>query len=127
VHQSGFRQSVLVVENEPLLARLLCRALCRAGYSVEVVQSCEAATNIKRSFHVGVLDIELDDGCGIQLARTLLDLGRLRCLVFFTATTDHRIQELARRLGPVVSKRDGLPALIEALAGCASTYGPTRP
>jgi hypothetical protein len=71
---------------------------------------------MKRSFDVGVFDIELGDGCGVVLAKTLLDTGRLCRLVFFTASMDRRIHELARPLGPIVSKRDGISALLEALS-----------
>ena len=116
MHQNWACPCILVVEDEPSLARMLSRALCQAGCTVEVALSCEAALSINRTFQIGVFDAQLGDGCGVELSKNLLEKGQLERVVFFTASVDHHILELARPLGPIVSKRDGIEALLKVLA-----------
>ncbi len=105
-------QRVLVVENELVMARTIHRVLSRAGYQVVVARSCACARTLVGSFDLGVLDLELDDGSGLTLALRLLDSRRVGRVVFFTAAAYQRILLRASRLGPVVSKREGVSALL---------------
>jgi DNA-binding response OmpR family regulator len=81
-------ESVLIVEDEPTLARALERAITAAGYRVEVALTCEQARRIRGAFYVGIFDLDLPDGSGLDLAKQLRLAGRVGRLIFYTACTD---------------------------------------
>jgi hypothetical protein len=68
-------------------------------------------------YAVGVLDLDLGDGYGTDVARDLLDRGVVRRVVFFSGLGGGDIVEEAKELGPVFSKGsfDGVVALVATL------------
>jgi PAS domain S-box-containing protein len=79
--------TVLVVEDEPNLRRLARTTLERGGLTVLEAESCAEAIRVDAAhgerLDVALVDLELGDGCGRQLARQLAtirpDLAVLYC------------------------------------------------
>lgn len=71
-------QSVLVVEDDPLLAEGICYALQKAGYQVSTCNTCrQARMQLEKSPDLVLLDVNLPDGDG----RGLLEQLRRHCQV----------------------------------------------
>jgi DNA-binding response OmpR family regulator len=79
---------VLVVEDHPPLATVVAIGLRRSGHDVVRVGSVKRALETEGTFRCAVLDIDLPDGSGVELAQQLLDDARTECVVFYTATRD---------------------------------------
>lgn len=105
----------LIVEDDPVVARSIARRLLREGYIVSMAQTCRAARAAGRDFHVAILDLDLPDGSGTDLADELRRSGSVRSIVFYTGTRDHRQKERAERLGHVLDKSEDLEEIIQAL------------
>jgi DNA-binding response OmpR family regulator len=104
---------VLVVEDHPPLATVVAIGLRRLGHDVVRVGSVERALQAQGPFDGAVVDIELPDGNGIDLAAELLDSKRVRTVVFYTATRDPALKVAALKLGPIVDKMGNLEDLLE--------------
>jgi FixJ family two-component response regulator len=70
---------------------------------------------------VAVLDLELPDGTGVDVAGELLGQGATGGVVFFSGAADPLLLGRASRLGTVVAKGDNLTALIEAVSARGNT------
>src|SRR3954470_10651535 len=92
---------LLVVEDDVTVARALSRTLARAGFSVASTRSCSAARALPQGFDFAILDLDLPDGNGVDLARALMSSGKVACVSFFTSSTDPALLARARRIGPV--------------------------
>ena len=121
---------LLLVDDDELTARSVQRLLKRAPQGVVHVGSCKAARQLTTEFSTGILDVELGDGDGIDLAMELLATGRLESVVFYTACVEAERLRHARRLGEVIVKgasgRDLLDAVDRASkprTGNPPTYG----
>src|SRR5688572_28189757 len=111
---------VVLVEDDPELARTVERVLARYGHVTTVASSVAAADALTGSFDCGVLDIDLPDGNGVQLAGRMLEGGQVGVVVFFSASTDPDVVEQATELGPFVAKAAGTSELMRALAEAVS-------
>lgn len=105
----------LIVEDDPVVARSIARRLLREGYTVSLAQTCRAGRAAGAGFQVGVLDLDLPDGNGTDLASELLRLGAVASVVFYTGSLDVAQRERAARLGHVVDKGSDLEEVVEAL------------
>ena len=103
---------ILVIEDDPLVARALARSLKAASFSVDVVNSCAAARELDAQYDIGIFDIELGDGFGTNLAHELVLGATVRSVVFYTGATYQPLLKRAAQLGPVVCKDDGPRALL---------------
>jgi DNA-binding response OmpR family regulator len=106
---------VLVVEDDPGIGRALSRALRQEGHAFVLVERCHLARELQQSFDVGVLDLELPDGSGVDLGRELLVRGMLETVVFFSATADSALLRRAAEFGEVVPKHGDPSLLIDAV------------
>lgn len=106
---------ILVVEDYPPLATVIAISLRRFGHEVVRVGSVQRADSAEGSFDAAVLDVDLPDGNGVELARELIDSGRAGSVVFFTATRDSDARAAALQLGPVVDKSAGVEELAHAV------------
>jgi two-component system catabolic regulation response regulator CreB len=113
-HGSGLR--VLVVEDDPAIGRALDRALRRAGHVVVLAHRCVTARAVKERVDIAVLDLELPDGSGVEVAGELLRVGSAGRVVFFSAANDPALLREAATLGEVVTKDEALHRLLEAVA-----------
>jgi DNA-binding response OmpR family regulator len=111
---------VVLVEDDPELARTVERVLSRYGHVTTVASSVAAARALQGNFDCGILDIDLPDGSGVDLARRLLDGGQVGAVVFYSASSDPDVLDQARELGPFVAKADGTRELERALAEAVS-------
>jgi CheY-like chemotaxis protein len=105
----------LIVEDDPVVARSIARRLLRDGYTVSLAQTCRAARAAGRGFQVAVLDLDLPDGSGADLADELLRLGAVRGVVFYTGSLDAAQRSRASLFGPVVDKASDLEDVVGAL------------
>lgn len=111
---------VLLVEDDPEVARTVERVLSRYGHVTVLVGSVAAAEALSESFDCGIFDIDLPDGNGVALAESLLDRGQIGAVVFFSASTDAQTVAAATALGPFVAKASGTRELERALAEAVS-------
>ncbi|HKO92668.1 MAG TPA: response regulator [Polyangiaceae bacterium] len=111
---------VLLVEDDPELARTVERSLAYYGHRTVIAGSVAAAAALADNFDCGILDIDLPDGSGVQLAESLLDRGQIGAVVFFSASSDAAVVDGARELGTFVAKTAGVRELERALADAVS-------
>lgn len=111
---------LLVVEDDVSVARALSRTLARAGFSVATARSCATARALAQSFDFAILDLDLPDGNGVDLARALMSNGKVPSVLFFTSCTDTTLVARARRMGAVVMKPLGTGPILAWLAAAAS-------
>jgi len=105
----------LIVEDDPVVARSIARRLLREGYTVSLAQTCRAARAAGPGFHVAILDLDLPDGNGADLADELVRLGAVRGVVFYTGSLDKAQRSRASLFGPVVDKASELEEVMQAL------------
>ncbi len=109
-------QRLLVVEDDVTVARALSRTLARRGFAVAICRSCTAARTLTQTFDFAVLDLDLPDGNGVDLARDLMANGKVPSVLFFTGSCDNSMLARARRLGTVVMKAEGTSPILAFLA-----------
>jgi two-component system sensor histidine kinase HydH len=108
-------QRLLVVEDDVTMARALSRTLARRGFAVAIARSCTAARTLPQSFDFAVLDLDLPDGNGVDLAKDLMDRGKVPSVLFFTSSCDLALLARARRMGAVVMKSAGTSPILAYL------------
>jgi DNA-binding response OmpR family regulator len=106
---------LLIVEDDADLARSLVRFLTRAGFEVARADSCAEARNMKTTFDLAVLDVQLPDGLGTNLCPVLLSQGTVGSVIFFTGTVDRDLLARAEQLAPCVRKHEGVQILLKVI------------
>ena len=106
---------LLLVEDDLLLARALQRTLVARGIRARHVARCATAAALKGPYVVGVFDIDLPDGDGVDLARLLTFRGVVSRVVFYTACAHQGRLARARDLGSVFVKSSHLGTLMDVL------------
>ncbi|MBN1609585.1 MAG: response regulator [Polyangiaceae bacterium] len=113
---------MLVVDDCEVVAAAVSRILERAGFAVWVAYSCDEARGLAAggSFVVGVLDVQLGDGDGLQLARWLQEQGSVGEIVFHSGSplTDQERASVGK-LGTVVAKGASSKVLLGAVVEAA--------
>jgi DNA-binding response OmpR family regulator len=109
-------QQLLVVEDDVTVARALSRTLSLRGFAVTIARSCSAARTLNRLFDFAILDLDLPDGNGVDLARELIASSRVPSVVFFSGSRDTALLARARRVGRVVMKSTGTSEILALLA-----------
>ncbi len=111
---------VAVVDDDPSLRKALGRLLTTLGYRVELFASSEALMNASASLDATclVIDINLGDGSGLDLARRLADFGLASPIIFMTGGQDDAIRARCIELGCValLVKPFTEDRLVEAIA-----------
>ncbi len=122
---------VLIVEDEPKLARAVGRGLRRHGYAVDL-----ARTGPEGLFHARVydydalvLDVMLPGADGFEICRTLRDEGRWAPVLMLTArdSIDDRIQGLDTGADDYLVKPFAFGELVARLRALIRRGGPERP
>ena len=111
---------VLLVEDDPELARTVERSLGHYGHRTVIAGTVAATEALSDSFDCGILDIDLPDGSGVRLAEILLDRGQIGAVVFFSASSDPDTLAEAREIGLFVPKTAGVRELERAVAEAVS-------
>jgi DNA-binding response OmpR family regulator len=107
---------LLLVEDDLLLARALQRSLIARGINTRHVASCARAAELRGPYVVGVFDIDLPDGDGVELARVLKKCGVVKSVVFYTACSHPTRLAHAKELGTVFVKSSHFGSLMDVLA-----------
>lgn len=78
---------ILVVEDDRLLNNTLCYNLYTAGYTVDAAVTKSAATQFveKQDYDLIVLDVNLPDGDGFDLCKTIKERSSDTAVIFLTA------------------------------------------
>jgi DNA-binding response OmpR family regulator len=106
---------LLIVEDDLPLARALQRSLVARGIQARHVARCDTASALRGHYVVGVFDIDLPDGDGVELARTLMLRGVVSKVVFYTACSHPLRLARAKDLGTVFVKSSHLSSLMDLL------------
>ena len=97
------------------MASMLSRLLRSEGHRVIRELTVAGALTHTAAFDLAVLDIDLPDGNGVDLAEELFAGRRVKSVVFFTATRERTLLERAVEYGRVVDKSLGTQGLLECL------------
>ena len=95
-------KTILIVEDERLLARTLSTALKEAGYIAVVTHTAEQAEEKwleGAAFDLVILDYRLPKGSGLDLLHTARESGRTSKVILMTAFGNRDVRAEARRLG----------------------------
>jgi CheY-like chemotaxis protein len=119
------RLCVLVVDDNALLSASLARLLAHSGYDVRAATTADEALEAASSmqFDCGIFDIRLGSDDGLNLAERLLEEGRVRAAVFFSATLRRTDRRRASRLGVLVSKAASVERVLGVVANVATSLG----
>jgi FixJ family two-component response regulator len=119
---------IAVVDDDPDLRSALGELLAMFGYSIELFASGEeflaaAATTAAACL---VIDIQLGDISGVELARQLAALGCKSPVIFMTGSQDDTFWRQANELGCVAYLYKPFPArqLIEAIKEATDVAAP---
>ena len=98
------RYRILVVEDEPAVAKGLIYALREEGFDVLHAESASAARAMVRdpSIHLALLDVRLPDGDGFELCRSIRSGGMIIPIIMVTA----RDEEVDRVIGLEIGADD---------------------
>jgi DNA-binding response OmpR family regulator len=111
--------TVLIVEDERLLARTLSSALKEAGVKSVIAASAEQAERnlAATEFDVVVLDNRLPKASGIELLRRMRERGVSSRVIFMTAYETREVKAEARKLrvDRYVKKPFDLTSMMEAI------------
>jgi ActR/RegA family two-component response regulator len=106
---------LLLVEDDLLLARALQRALQARGIQARHVARCATASALQGPFRVGVFDLDLPDGDGVELAQRLTRAGIVQRAIFYTACSHPARLACASAIGSVFAKSRQLGSLMDML------------
>ncbi len=115
--------SVLVVDDSRPLRLVIKRMLERQGMVVTTAGSRAAGLAQTGHFVVGVFDLDLGDGTGVEVAAHLLGTGQVLHCVFFSGGASEPVMERARELGSLLSKGDGVSPLVTQVLRLACSPG----
>ena len=94
-------RTVLLVDDSAVARRVLARRLEAEGFQVSEASSMAAARKVDfASLGCAIVDLELPDGDGTDLARTLLERRPNLPIAFFTLGTAPSLVEGPARAGP---------------------------
>jgi DNA-binding response OmpR family regulator len=94
-------KTVLIVEDERLLAKTLSTALKEAGYDAVVTHSAEQAEKKwleQEPFDLVILDNRLPKRTGLELLRSAREQGRAYKVILMTAFDNRDVKTQARQL-----------------------------
>jgi two-component system OmpR family response regulator len=93
------RASVLLVDDDELLAKGLARALRAAGHHVETAHTADEALRLATEFvpAVVVVDVVLPDGNGFSIARRLREKSRSLGVVLISGHEESELQAMGER------------------------------
>jgi DNA-binding response OmpR family regulator len=110
--------TVLLVDDSPVVRHVLAQRLRASGFDVRTESSADGARAVNpATLTCAVIDIELADGSGSDLAGELLKRRATLPIAFFTSVASPAVLERTRVHGPVFTKPavEPLIAWIESL------------
>jgi len=116
-HTMHGRESIMLVDDDPAVRRLLARVLRSHGYAVtEAADGAEAlalAAEHSRPFHLLLTDVMMPQVGGVELASRMYASGMAARVLFMTGYTDDPIEH--PRLTEVLRKPFTLATLADAV------------
>ena len=114
-----------MVDDSPVARRAVTRRLLSAGLRVVEGESAALAPGVDvSSFACALLDLDLGDGDGTQMANALRRAVPSLPLAFFSAGAPPEAIARARSWGPLFKKPDDLDRAIEWALAAARKLGP---
>jgi len=102
---------VLVADDSAVARAVLGRRLGALGLTVVTAASAREAGSIDPAdLAAALLDLELGDGLGTEVARRLREAAPTLPIAFLSATEDPALLDAAAHFGPVFSKSSGAAA-----------------
>jgi DNA-binding NtrC family response regulator len=121
-------RTVLVVDDSAVARRALAGRLAAEGYATREVGSVQTGRGLDCAALAGlscaVLDLDLGDGDGTDLAAALLAKRPTLPIAFFTTGTTPSLVEAARARGPVFLKPDVASVVAWVKRAQRSSYPP---
>ncbi len=119
------RSPILFVDDSALARLAVTRRLVERGLEVVTLASAtEAAAICGSDFAAALLDIELGDGFGPDLAARLREGAPALPIAFLTAGGPSGTLDAAARLGPVFSKTSEVEDAVRWVVEAAGRAGP---
>jgi CheY-like chemotaxis protein len=116
--------SILFVDDSALARVAAARLLGSHGLAVTTLSShAEAAAIDPGAFAVALLDIELGDGFGTEVAERLRRHSPELPIAFLTGGGPRPVLDVAARFGPVFSKLSGVEEAISWVVEAARVIG----
>jgi len=115
---------ILFVDDSALARAAATRLFTSRGLAVTALgSSAEAAAIDPNAFSAALLDIELGDGLGTDVAERLRSSAPALPIAFLTAGGPNLALDVAARFGPVFSKGEGVEEAIAWIADAARPLG----
>jgi CheY-like chemotaxis protein len=106
-------RKVLLVDDSPVVRRVLAPRLASEGFHVrEASSAADVVDSDANLLACAIIDLELAERDGTDLASALLARRRSLPVAFFTASGDSPLRERARAQGPVFDKPN-VDAIVE--------------
>jgi DNA-binding response OmpR family regulator len=118
--------NILLIEDHAAVGRAIAKSLTAQGHAVTLLHSFAEAFVAPGYYDVGIFDITLPDGDGIELCERLLATGRIGGALFCSGSIDDLLLERAERTAPVVSKEASFWELYAAIEAAAQRPRGTR-
>ena len=113
--------NLLLVEDNGAVGRAIAKSLRAQGHQVTLVHNCADARTTLGYFDVGIFDIALPDGDGIELCELLLKDRRIGGALFCSGSIDDLLLERAQETAPIISKEASFWELCDAIQAAAPT------
>ena len=111
---------VLIVDDSDVVRRVLVKRVTALGLGVREESHAAAAKAVNATeLACAVIDLELDDGNGAEVAAALAATDPALPIAFFTGGAALAVVERARAFGPVFAKPDELDAVVAWVASAA--------
>lgn len=107
--------NLLLVEDNAAVGRAIAKSLRARGHLVTLAHTYAEARTAGGYHDVGIFDITLPDGDGIELCETLLRDRRIGGALFCSGSIDDLLLERAQHTAPVVSKEASFWELCQAI------------
>ena len=91
---------VLIVEDNPMARVALEKVLALQGYCVESAGTLQRGRELLDGQAAVILDLDLPDGCGVELLRQIRTENRRMTVVVVTGSEECAVLSEVRSLGP---------------------------
>jgi CheY-like chemotaxis protein len=111
--------NLLLVEDNGAVGRAIAKSLRAQGHAVTLAHGYAEARAASGYFDVGIFDIALPDGDGIELCERLLADCRIGGALFCSGSIDDLLLERAQETAPIISKEASFWELCDAIQAAA--------